>query len=145
MKHNTHSTTGPQIFQIHRNHQVPQVPDRWHAASSLLKTQNFGLNCENRCYLVHMKWNTFFVSNVGRKKSCNNYVKILSANIPNLTLLWYHEKSYVNSTMGSIWLHCKKTRIKTQFITMFFFFFQIIFHNTGFYWNIDRQTDMNLS
>ena len=29
----------------------------------------------------------------------------------HLTLLWYHEKSYVNSTMGSIWPHCKKTRI----------------------------------
>ena len=28
-----------------------------------------------------------------------------------LTLLWYHEKSYVNSTMGSIWPHSKKTRI----------------------------------
>ena len=25
-----------------------------------------------------------------------------------LTLLCYHEKSYVNSTMGSIWPHCKK-------------------------------------
>ena len=25
-----------------------------------------------------------------------------------LTLLWYHEKSYVNSTIGSIWTHCKK-------------------------------------
>jgi hypothetical protein len=38
-----------------------------------------------------------------------------------LTLLWYHEKSYVICTMGSIWPHWKKTRIKTQFITMFFF------------------------
>jgi hypothetical protein len=25
-----------------------------------------------------------------------------------LTLLWYHKKSYVNSTMGSLWPHCKK-------------------------------------
>jgi len=31
---------------------------------------------------------------------------------PPLTLLWYHEKSYVNSTMGSIWHHCKK---KTEY------------------------------
>jgi len=27
----------------------------------------------------------------------------------DLTLLWYHKKSYVNSTMVSIWPQCKKT------------------------------------
>jgi hypothetical protein len=38
-----------------------------------------------------------------------------------LTLLWYHEKSYVNSTMGSIWPHCKKkTRIKHDLLKCFF-------------------------
>ena len=38
-----------------------------------------------------------------------------------LTLLRYHEKSYVNSTMGSIWPHFKKNRIRAQFITKIFF------------------------
>jgi hypothetical protein len=45
----------------------------------------------------------------------------------SLTLLWYHEKSCFNSTMGSIWPHCKKNSIKTQFITTFLL--QIVFHN----------------
>jgi hypothetical protein len=37
----------------------------------------------------------------------------------------------------------KKTRIKTQFITMFFFL-QIIFYNTDLYSNIDKQTQLCL-
>jgi hypothetical protein len=52
-----------------------------------------------------------------------------------LTLLWYDEKSYVNG----IFL---KTRIKAQFITLFFL--QIIFYKTGLYSNIDRQTRLCL-
>ena len=39
-----------------------------------------------------------------------------------LTLLWYHEKSYVNSTMGSYWLHCKKNQNKSTFYYNVFFF-----------------------
>jgi len=38
-----------------------------------------------------------------------------------LTLLWYHEKSYVNSTMGSIWSHCKKKQnINTVYYNVLF-------------------------
>ena len=35
--------------------------------------------------------------------------------IVSLTLLWYHEKSYVYSTMGSIWPHSKKPYIDTVY------------------------------
>jgi hypothetical protein len=40
--------------------------------------------------------------------------------LDSLTLLRYHEKSYVNSTMGSIWPHLKKNKIKSQFIAIIF-------------------------
>jgi hypothetical protein len=54
-----------------------------------------------------------------------------------LTLLCYHEKSYVNSTMGSIWPHCKKKQnINTVYYSVLFS--QIIFHSTGLYSNIDK-------
>ena len=39
--------------------------------------------------------------------SCN----LPSLKLIKLTLLWYNEKSYVNSTMGSVWPHCKKNVI----------------------------------
>jgi hypothetical protein len=32
-----------------------------------------------------------------------------------LTLLWHHERSYSNSTMGSIWPHCKKNNKNTVY------------------------------
>ena len=38
----------------------------------------------------------------------NEFVSWRTFYCMDLTLLWYHEKSYVNSTMGSIWPHCKK-------------------------------------
>ena len=46
-----------------------------------------------------------------------------------LTLLWYHEKSYVNSTI-------KNHNINTVYYNVLFP--QIIFHNTGLYSNIDK-------
>ena len=60
-----------------------------------------------------------------------------------LTLLRYHEKSYVNSTMGSIWPHFKKKQNKS---TVFYnyFFPQIIFYNTGLYSHIDKYTRLCL-
>jgi len=60
-----------------------------------------------------------------------------------LTLLWYHEKSYVNSTMGSIWPHCKKKQnINTVYYNVLFL--QIILHNTGLYSNINNRHDFVL-
>ena len=54
-----------------------------------------------------------------------------------LTMLWYHEKSCVNSTMGSIWPHCKRNQnINTVYYNVLFP--QIIFHSTGLYSNIDK-------
>ena len=55
-----------------------------------------------------------------------------------LTLLWYHEKSYVNSTMGSIWPHCKKKNQNINAVYYNVLFPQIIFHSTGLYSNIDK-------
>jgi hypothetical protein len=56
-----------------------------------------------------------------------------------LTLLWYHKKSYVNSTIT--WGHIdpifKKSRTKAQYITIFFFL-HIIFYNTGLYSHMDK-------
>jgi len=66
---------------------------------------------------------------VGMLNTCDNH--------RSLTLLWYHEKSYVNSTMGSIWPHCKKNQnINTVYYNVLFP--QIIFHSTGLYSNINK-------
>ena len=60
-----------------------------------------------------------------------------TARIVSLILLWYHEKSYVNSTMGSLWPHWKKNHnINTVYYNVLFP--QIIFHRTGLYSNIDK-------
>jgi hypothetical protein len=58
--------------------------------------------------------------------------------VPRLTLLWYHDKCYVNSTMGSIWPHCKRNQNKNT-VYYNFLSLQTIFHNTCLYWNIDRH------
>jgi hypothetical protein len=50
------------------------------------------------------------------------WVMICMTGVPGgaLTLLWYHEKSYVNSTMGSYWPHLKNQN-KSSLLQCFFF------------------------
>ena len=56
------------------------------------------------------------VSNTGWWTKSNEWkisptMYVPSSELHILTLLWYHEKSYVNSTMGSTWPHSKKKTI----------------------------------
>jgi hypothetical protein len=85
-------------------------------------------------YITITKWIYIYIYSI---KNALEFSEII------LTLLPYHEKSYVNSTMGSIWLHLKKKRNKST-VYYNYFFLQILLYNTGLYWHIDRQTRLCL-
>jgi len=65
------------------------------------------------------------------------YINFQTRHYIYISVLWYHEKSYVNGTMESIRPHCKKSqKINTVYYNVLFP--QIIFHSTGLYSNIDK-------
>jgi hypothetical protein len=93
-------------------------------------------------FLNSFNKNQIFVRIIYRPPT-HNITSFVRGHFPTLTLLWYHERSYVNSTMGSIWPHCKKKQNKkTVYYNVFFSPNNIAQHRL--YWNIDRQTRLCL-
>ena len=78
-----------------------KICQNWQKNKQINNYRNYSNNTEKLIFLHFIVY--------GRQIRARHKVGVsLDKHVQKLTLLWYHENSYVNSTMGSIWPHCKK-------------------------------------